>query len=430
MWICRGGSAPAQAEGGQVGLQMQRSWRFYLGVCAIALCVALAARPRLVWAEAEDLAPNSKAAILMDYNSGKVLYAKNADEPLPPASVTKIMTLALGLEAVAEGRAKMDDLVSTSARAASMGGAQIFLEEGEQMPLREILMAIAVGSANDASVALAEHLAGSETAFVEMMNAKAKTLGMNNTRFANPSGLTPDDGQQHVMSAWDIAILSRWAIDIPHFKEMVSTYGPVVMRPETKKVPVLYNFNRMLRAYTGMDGIKTGMTNPAGYCLSATAEREGLRLIAVSLGAPGTKERNADVAKMLNWGFALYKAVPVADPSQVVADARVFKGRDETVPLLPARRLSITLEKKEKVTPETRIELVAQVVAPVAKGQRLADLIVTVDGDEVGRVPLVAGHDVPASSLFQTVGRSVRSIFGGFQVKPDVVPRESPSDKQ
>lgn len=203
----------------------------------------------------------SKAAIVIDAASGRILFEHNAHEALPPASVTKVMTLVLALEAVQSGQVSLDDMVTTSARAASMGGTQIWLETGESMSLGEMLWAIAVGSANDAAVAVAEYLAGSEPAFAERMNERARELGGRNTHFLNASGLPPADvgySGEHVTSAYDLAMISRHALFLPGFREMVSTWGPVVMRPTGSRVPELFTYNRMLRTYVGMDGIKTG----------------------------------------------------------------------------------------------------------------------------------------------------------------------------
>lgn len=270
-----------------------------LAVSAAAVAIWIAARvalwsppaaptPVMAPPAAPELKLASKAAVLMDAASGQVLYALNPDEPLPPASVTKIMTLMLALEAVHEGRISMADVVVASERAASMGGSQIWLEPGERMTLRELLYAIAVGSANDASVAVAEALAGSEEAFVEMMNRRAQALGMKHTRFANATGLPPQetgDPGPHVASAYDLALLSRQAAQTPGLLEMVSTWEYTMRRDGIQK-PVLYNFNRLLKRYPGVDGIKTGMTSEAGYCIAVTAVRDNLRLIAVTLGRP------------------------------------------------------------------------------------------------------------------------------------------------
>lgn len=379
---------------------------------------------------AAELELVSKSAVLMDYNSGRILFEKDAHVPLPPASVTKIMTLALALEAVQQGRARLDELVTASERAASMGGAQIWLEVGEQMPLRELLLAVAVGSANDAAVAVAEHLAGSEAEFVQLMNQKAAALGMKNTRFANVSGLPPKETgstSEHEMSAYDIALMSRWALSVPGFLEMVSTYGPVVMRPETKKQPVLYNFNKLLRLYPGADGIKTGMTNEAGYCLSATAVRNQLRLIAVTMGAPSAKDRTRDISRLLDWGFARYQAVPVARAGEPAGQIRVRRGRQERVAVLPERDLLITVAKGEKVQPQTELQLPPGIAAPVKKGQRVGELVVRLGGQEAGRVALVAAQDVARTNLIEEIFRQVRGAFSRWLPQPSSHPGGSGS---
>ncbi|HEX6970897.1 MAG TPA: D-alanyl-D-alanine carboxypeptidase family protein [Limnochordia bacterium] len=376
------------------------------------------------------LTSSSKAAILMDAASGRVLYAVNEHEALPPASVTKIMTLVLALEALERGEISLDELVVGSEYAASMGGTQIWLEPGEQLPMREILYAIAVGSANDAAVALAEHLAGSEAAFVEMMNARARELGMKNTQFANSTGLPPEaigapPTARHVMSAYDIALLSRHALSVPHFLEMVSTYGPVVMRPETKRQPELFNFNKMLRTYPGVDGIKTGMTSQAGYCLAATAKRDHLRLIAVSMGAPTAAERNRDVAAMLDWGFAQYRAIPIAEAAQTVGEAPVRKGTQETVKAVAARDLAITVPKRERVEPVAEVQWLPGLTAPIKKGERVGTLVVRMGEAEVGRVDLLAAADVGRASLWQLIARAAGRLFGGFATPQNAPPAAS-----
>ncbi|MFO7319023.1 MAG: D-alanyl-D-alanine carboxypeptidase family protein [Limnochordia bacterium] len=365
-----------------------------------------------VWTAAPSQAAaiplNSKAAVLMDYQTGRVLYAHNEHEPLPPASVTKVMTLLLALEAVRDGKASLDDLVVASEYAASMGGTQIWLEPGERMPLRDLLYAIAVGSANDAAVAVAEHLGGTEQAFVEMMNAKAQALGMRNTRFANPSGLPPQTvGKQgpHVMSAYDIALMSRYAVSLPGFLEYTSTWGPVVMRQGTLEKPVLWNYNRMLRSYSGMDGIKTGMTSEAGYCLAATAARDGLRLIAVALGAPTAAARDEDIRRLLDFGFSQLKAEIVAKKGDVLAEVDVIKGREKRLALVAGADLAVSMPRDSESRPETEIVFERRPVAPIEEGEVLAQLVARLDGEEVGRVPLMAERGVARAPLFLLVGR-------------------------
>jgi len=324
-----------------------------------------------------------------------------------------VMTLLLALEAVRDGKASLDDLVVASEYAASMGGTQIWLEPGERMPLRDLLYAIAVGSANDAAVAVAEHLGGTEQAFVEMMNAKAQALGMRNTRFANPSGLPPQTvGKQgpHVMSAYDIALMSRYAVSLPGFLEYTSTWGPVVMRQGTLEKPVLWNYNRMLRSYSGMDGIKTGMTSEAGYCLAATAARDGLRLIAVALGAPTAAARDEDIRRLLDFGFSQLKAEIVAKKGDVLAEVDVIKGREKRLALVAGADLAVSMPRDSESRPETEIVLERRPVAPIEEGEVLAQLVARLDGEEVGRVPLMAERGVARAPLFLLVGRYFLAI--------------------
>lgn len=386
---------------------MRDMWVVSRGVHAIAALILLVlGHGTVTLAQNFDL--NSKAALLMDYQSGRVLYEHNAHEALPPASVTKIMTLVLALEAVRDGRLSLDDLVSTSDYAARMGGTQIWLEPGERMPLRDLLYAIAVGSANDAAVAVAEHIAGSEPAFVEMMNDKARELGMEKTRFANPSGLPPESvGKEgpHVMSAHDIALLSRYALTLPMFPELVSTWGPVTMRADTVERPILWSYNRMMRSYPGMDGIKTGMTNAAGFCLSATAERDGLRLIAVTLGASTSQERDQDIRRLLDYGFSRLRAVPVAEEGDAITQIEVVKGKEKELTLVAGEGMSISMERDASTEPTTRIEMIRQPVAPITRGESLGYLIAILGGEEVSRVPLLAAEDVERASVFQLIAR-------------------------
>lgn len=391
---------------------MGRCWRAWWAVALLA-AMLLAGR-----AGAQDLEISSKAAVLMDAQSGTVLYGQNEHEPLPPASVTKVMTMVLALEAVHEGRVAWDDLVSTSDYAASMGGTQIWLEPGEQMSFRDLLYAVAVGSANDAAVALAEFLAGSEPAFVERMNARARELGMRNTQFSNPSGLPPEAlGQPgpHVTSAYDLAVLSRYAITLPNFLEMVSTYGPYTVREGTTAAVELYSYNDLLRLYQGLDGIKTGHTNAAGYCIAATAERDNLRLIAVTLGAGTRAERQADVTRLLNYGFSQYRAVAAAEEGEVLGEVTVDRGIDERVEAVAERDFYVTVPRQSSAAPAREVRL-ESLPAPLAKGAPVGEAIIRLDGQEVGRVPIVAARAVDRAGLGRLVWRvtekAVNALFG------------------
>ena len=263
-------------------------------VCAVFL--ALAAAPR---ARAEGLEVSAKSAVLMDVATGTVLYEKNAHEALAPASVTKVMTMLLIMEAIDSGALRYEDTVTASEAAAAKGGSQIFLKAGEQMSVTEMLKSIAVSSANDCACAMAEHLAGSESAFVDRMNARARELGMNDTHFVNCTGLT---AKGHVTSAYDIALMSRELLrchpDITHFTS-------IWMDTVRNGAFGLSNTNKLIRFYSGATGLKTGYTSGAGYCLSASAKREGMELIAVVMGCESSQKRTADCKALLDYGFAV-----------------------------------------------------------------------------------------------------------------------------
>ena len=294
-------------------------------------------------AMAQELDVSATAAILMEYSSGDIIYEKNSHQPLPMASITKVMTMVIALEQIRDGLLGWDDVVTASEYAKSMGGSQIWLETGEQMSVKDLLYAIAVGSANDAAVAIAEHIAGSEANFAAMMNQRAKELGMDNTVFSNASGLPPrvlglGDAEHH-SSAYDLALLSRHALTVPNFLELVSTYE-YTMRQDSSREPHLYSYNTMLDrvlgsgrryGYAGLDGIKTGMTSDAGYCLAATAQRDNLRLISVVLNSPTAQARTQDTTALLNYGFRHYTAVNLARKGQILGKVEVHRGNVDAV---------------------------------------------------------------------------------------------------
>ncbi|WP_324718193.1 D-alanyl-D-alanine carboxypeptidase family protein [Carboxydochorda subterranea] len=378
---------------------------------------------------APDLKLTSKAAVLMDAASGQVLYELHPDEALPPASVTKIMTLMLALEAVQDGRVRMTDEVVASDHAASMGGSQIWLEPGERMSLRDLLYAIGVGSANDAAVAVAEHLAGSEPAFVEMMNQRARQLGMKHTHFANSTGLPPQetgDPGPHVASARDLAILSRQAIQTPGLLDFVSTWE-YTMRHNSIKKPVLYNFNRLLKRYPGVDGLKTGMTSEAGYCVAATSVRDHLRLIAVTMGAPTAKDRDADVRALFDWGFRRYEARRLASKGDVVGQAEVVRGDPMWVPLVLAQDAFMTVERGSRLTVRQEAELPGILVAPLAADARVGTVRILdqTTGSVLAEVPVQVTQTVGIASWSDLVGRQVRSFVQAWiPVERKPAPRE------
>ena len=356
---------------------------------------ALAVTLRPAAAGAADLPVTSRAALLMEKTTGQVLFAQNEHEALEPASVTKVMTLLLTMEAIDSGTISYDDVVTVSAYAAGMGGSQVFLAEGEQITVEELLKAVCVASGNDAAAALAEQVAGTAELFVEKMNRRAAELGMNDTHFVNCTGLTAEG---HVTSAYDIALMSRELIlhhpDIRRF----TTIWMDTIRGGTFQ---LANTNKLIRFYDGATGLKTGYTASAGYCISATAERDGMELIAVIMKAPDKDTRSSDAKALLSYGFAAYTLAPAA-PEEPLPPVPVAMGTQDAVqPVLETPEATVLLEKAAAggLTREVRLE--PSVAAPVTAGQVLGELTLKSGGDTVLTVPLTAGEDVARRSWGQ-----------------------------
>ena len=374
-------------------------------LCAALLCLALClgALPAQAAAGPEV---NARAALLMEKSTGQVLYQANAHAPLEPASVTKVMTLLLIMEALEEGTITKDTMVPVSATAAGMGGSQVYLEEGEEFSVHDLLKAIAVASGNDACVAMAEYLAGSEGAFVERMNQRAQQLGMEDTVFCNCTGLP---AQGHVSSAYDIALMSRELIlRHPEVREYTTIWMDTLRDGEFQ----LANTNKLLRSYQGATGLKTGSTDTALYCLSATAEKEGMELIAVVLGAPTSKDRFGAATALLNYGFAAYALVTAA-PSEPLNPVPVTLGTAESVQPVLARESQLLLDKGAAGKVTTTLDLAGEVAAPVAEGQQLGHLTVLVDGQAVEEIPLVAQQAVAKRTLWQVYGDLLAALFCG-----------------
>lgn len=339
--------------------------------------------------------PDTKAAavILMEKETGTILYEDSSHTKLPPASVTKVMTMLLIMEALDEGRITKEDMVSTSATAAGMGGSQVFLKESEQMTVHDMLKAIAVASGNDASVAMAEHLAGSESGFVEQMNAKAADLGMSDTTFMNCTGL-PAEG--HETSAHDIALMSRELI-LHH--PAIQEYTTIWMDTLRNGAFQLANTNKLIYYYKGATGLKTGSTDKALYCLSATAKKDDMELIAVVLGSPTSADRFETAKALLNYGFATYTLLDV-QPSEAIPPVLVNLGEKSSVQPVPAKTSRILLEKNQTSQVRTSISLSEDVHAPVEKGQKLGEMIVYVDDDVYETIPLVSEEEIPQLTFF------------------------------
>ena len=347
--------------------------------------------------------PDCKSAVLMEASTGKILYAHNPAEAMPPASVTKIMTLLLVMECMDAGTLQWEDTVTASAHAASMGGSQIYLKEGEQMTARDLIKSVVIASANDAAVALAEHTYGSEEAFVQRMNERAAELGMTTTHFENTNGLD-DTAQNHVTSAKDIAIMSRELIRHREILEFSSTWMDTIRNGQFG----LTNTNRLVRFYRGCNGLKTGSTAKAGFCVSVTAEREGMTLICVIMGAENRDIRNAEAQKLLDWGFATYGLFTAE--SGAVGPVRVTGGKQDEV-TLTYPRFTAVLPKSDIPTVEHSVTLPDSIKAPVRAGEAVGKITYTCKGQLLGEVHITATETVERLSFWELWGRILKSLL-------------------
>ena len=355
--------------------------------------------------DANSLEINAKSAILMDAKTGAVLYTKNATEALPPASVTKIMTLLLVAEAIAEGNVSLDDKVYVSANAASMGGSQIFIKEGEEFTVEELLKSTVIASANDAAVALAELICGSEAAFVDRMNERAEELGMKNTCFENATGLD-DTVTRHLTSAYDIALMSRELIK----HDIVTEYSNVWQDSIRDGEFVLTNTNRLVRYYDGCTGLKTGSTDKAGFCVSATAMRDGMHLIAVVMGAETRDERNEAARAMLDFGFSNYALY--TEPECELEYADVTRGVVDNIAVCSSE-FSKLINKSDRKRVEKVYSIPDTLSAPLKAGEVVGSVVYKLDGEEIGRSDVFVKDDVEEIGIFALYLRMLRAIFTG-----------------
>lgn len=384
-------------------------------ILALVLALALPGLARAAVSTRAPAAPTqpapvitSPSAVLMEARSGKVLFEKNAHERRHPASVTKIMTLLVAYDAVKQGKVRPEDEVTASAAAARLGGTTAFLQAGEVQTLAALLKAIAVGSANDASVAVAEHVAGSHAAFVEQMNSTAAALGLKNTHFVNAHGF---DDPNHYSSAYDLAVIARELVTRhPEVLRLSRIFLDTMRHPDGRETELL-NRNRLVRFYNWVDGLKTGWTTMAGYSIAATGEKGGTRMIAVILGSPDSKVRQAESLQLLEYGFAHYTTVTLAAAGQQVGQVAVARGAAEAVAATPARAFAATMPRGAGKKLETVITLAPRVEAPVAAGQVLGEAVATLDGVEVARVPLVAARAVPRLTLWGALTRTYSRLF-------------------
>ena len=359
----------------------RRSW---------VLAVLLIAGLLPVRAGAATLAEAGKSAVLMDVATGTVLFENNSHEPLAPASVTKVMTMLLIMEAVDSGKITLEDSVTASENAAAKGGSQIYLKAGEVMSVSDMLKSIAVASANDCACAMAEHIAGSESAFVEAMNQRAKELGMRDTHFVNCTGLDDDDAaKEHRTSANDIALMSR---ELLKNHPLIKKYTTIWMDTVRNGAFGLSNTNKLIRFYPGSTGLKTGYTSGAGYCLSASAQRDGMELVAVVMGAKTSQSRNAACKELLDYGFANFAVI--SPELSEVPGVSVKLGRQDTVSAALGENTGLLIDKAQKSSVTTEVTLEERVTAPVARGQRIGTLAIKSGEQTLRQIPLVAAQAV------------------------------------
>lgn len=358
-----------------------------------------------------NISIDSKASLLMEAETGKVLHENNAHEQLAPASVTKVMTMLLIYEALEQERICWDDVVTVSAHAASMGGSQIFLEQEERQTVRDLTKAVVIASANDAAVALAEFIAGSEEAFVSQMNAKARALGMENTNFHNACGL---DADGHLTTAHDIALMSRELIlKYPEVFEYAKTRLDKITHKTARGEEEfgLTNTNRLIRSYSGATGLKTGSTSQAMYCISATAEKEGMQLIAVVLAAPDPIARFDGAMKLLDYGYANYALVSKEETGTPMGKIQIFKGEVEISPVVIKEQVNMLAPKGKHVVLDGEVQIFAPPEAPVPQGFVAGEVIYTWEGAEVGRSELIIPEDIEKADAGTMLARIFRRWF-------------------
>ncbi|SEP70497.1 D-alanyl-D-alanine carboxypeptidase family protein [Piscibacillus halophilus] len=359
--------------------------------------------------EVANLIESSKSALLMEADTGEIIFKENESKRLPPASMTKIMTMLLIMEAIHNGTIKLDEKVRISEHAASMGGTQIYLEPFEEMTVEDLLKGIAVASANDASVALAERIAVTEEAFVEKMNQKAKELGLKDTNFENATGLPSDN---HYSTAHDMAVMAKALLEYEEITDYTKIYEDY-LRKGTEDEFWLVNTNKLVRFYQGVDGLKTGYTSKAKFCLTATAKRDDMRVIAVAMGADTAKDRNKDISNMLDYAFGNYEVKKLYEKGDSVYEWEPLKS-DKKLVASPKTNVSLLLKKGESLD-DYQTEIVKENTNqwPVEKGDEVGKIRVLKDNQKVGEYPLVINHDVKDANIWTLWKRALKSIHSG-----------------
>lgn len=355
-----------------------------------------------------DLASNAKSAIIIEQSSGQVLYEKNSHEKIAPASMTKMMSLLLIMESIDSGKIKIDDVVTVSKNASSMGGSQILLEENEQMTVNDLLKGVAIASGNDAVVALAEYIAGSEDNFVKMMNSKVQELGLTDTKFKNCHGL---DEVGHYSSAYDMAMIGRALLDHEKILDYTSIYE-TYLREDTDRKIWLVNTNKLVRFKAGVDGLKTGYTKTAGYCLTATMKKQNMRVIATVMGEDSIENRNSEVSSMLDYSFSQYKMEKYISKNKVLKKMYNNKTKNEVIEIVPVDDVNILTSVLDEINPSYELKL-NNIKTNIKKGDKVGQIIVKNNGKIVSKMNLTVKNDVKKANLFELYIKYLKDIASG-----------------
>lgn len=369
----------------------------FISIFLFSLCIV----------NAEEITPNAKSSILIEASTGKILYEKNSNEKFAPASMTKMMSLLLIMENIDNGNLKMDEVIKVSKNASSMGGSQIFLKENEQMTVEDLLKGITIGSANDATVALAERIAGTEDAFVKLMNDKVKELNLKNTNFKNCTGL---DEINHYSSAYDMSIIAKELVKHKTILEFSSIYE-TYLRKGTENEFWLVNTNKLVRFYNGVDGLKTGYTDEAGYCLTATINKDNMRVIAVVMGEPTSNVRNDEVSNLIDYGYNLYQREIYLTKEEVLDTVPIEKGNDKTVNIVTIEDASIINKKGHKIGEITYELDIKNIKAPIKKGEVVGSVIIKEDGKEIIKTNVTVNETVEKASFITLFLRHLNEIL-------------------
>ena len=359
--------------------------------------------------ETEDLAPNAKSAIMIEASTGEILFQKNKDEKLAPASMTKMMSMLLIMEEIENGNLKWNEMITTSEKASSMGGSQIFLKVGEKMTVEDLLKGVAIASGNDAVVALAERVSGSEEQFVKRMNTRAQDLGLKNTNFINATGLTADN---HYSSAYDMSLIAKELVKHEKILEFTSTYEDY-LRKDTKSPFWLVNTNRLVRFKEGVDGLKTGFTDEAGYCLTATMKKDNMRLITVVMKEENTSKRSADTTKMLDYGFNIYMVQTILDEKTTIEKKKVELGKTLTTEIVPKENITILNKKSEEQKNITYKTNINKIIAPVKKGDKVGTIDIIEDNNIISTIDATVKEDISKVNILTIYLRNLKEIISG-----------------